>query len=102
MIKKYTLALAALLCFAASCNKDKDMVNATVIDTGDITNVGCGYLLLLEDSAYVQPGYLPSSYQHGGLKVKVKYTHTGAIDTCDYASKVFDLVSIQDIKNRND
>ncbi|KAA5534450.1 hypothetical protein F0919_07445 [Taibaiella lutea] len=102
MIKKYTLALAAVLCFAASCNKDKDMVNATVVDTGDITNVGCGYLLQLEDSAYLEPLYLSSAYQHGGLRVKVKFTHTGVVDTCDYANKVFDQVSIQEIKNLND
>lgn len=78
------------------------MVEATIVDTGDITNIGCGYLLQLEDQAIVQPQYLPSAYQHGGLKVKVKYTHTGIIDTCDYGTVLFDLVSIQDIKKKND
>lgn len=102
MTKKYTLALFAVLFFAVSCNKDKDMVEATIVDTGDITNVGCGYLLQLEDQAIVQPQYLPSAYQHGGLKVKVKYTHTGIIDTCAFGTVVYDLVSIQDIKKNND
>ncbi|MFT4061750.1 MAG: hypothetical protein QM642_05250 [Edaphocola sp.] len=102
MIKKYTLVVACALLAATACNKDKDMVNATVVDTGDITNEGCGYLLRLEDSALVQPNYLPSAYQHAGIKVKVKYTHTGVIDTCDYTPKIFDLVSIQDIKNDRD
>ncbi|WP_157977241.1 hypothetical protein [Taibaiella helva] len=74
------------------------MVEATVIDTGDITNEGCGYVLRLEDQALLQPEYLPSAYQHGGLKVKVKYTHTGVQDTCQFGSVVYDLVSIQDIK----
>ena len=102
MIKRYSLALAALLFFAASCNKDKDMVEATVVDTGDITNAGCGYLLRLQDSNVVQPNYLPSSFQHGGIVVKVKYTHTGVQDTCQFGSVVYDLVSIQDIKLKND
>jgi hypothetical protein len=98
MIKRYSLALGAILLFAASCNNDKDMVTATVVDTGDITNIGCGYLLQLQDSALVQPNYLPSNCQHGGLVVKVKYTHTGVQDTCRFGSVVYDLVSIQDIK----
>lgn len=102
MLKKYTLALVAVLFFSVSCNKDKDMVNATIVDTGDITNVGCGYLLQLEDNAVIQPDYLPSAYQHGGMRVKVKYTHTGVQDTCDFGSVIYDLFSIQDIKKIND
>lgn len=102
MTKRYTLALVALLFIAVSCNKDKDMVDAVIVDTGDITNIGCGYLLQLEDEAIVQPQYLPSAYQHGGMRVKVKYTHTGILDTCDFGTVIYDLVSIQDIKKRED
>jgi hypothetical protein len=102
MTKKYTLALLAMLFLSVSCSKDKDMVDATIVDTGDITNIGCGYLLQLEDQAIVQPQYLPSAYQHGGMKVKVKYTHTGVQDTCDFGTVIYDLVSIQDIKKKND
>lgn len=98
MIKRYTLALVAILFLAVSCNKNKDMVHAVVIDTGDITNVGCGYLLMLDDSALVQPNYLESSFQHPGIEVKVKYTHTGVVDTCDYQPKVFDLVQVEEIE----
>lgn len=102
MRKKYILALAASLCFFFSCNKDKDMVDAVVVDTGDITNEGCGYVLELQDQALVQPNYLPSAYQHNGMRVKVKYTHTGVQDTCDFGSVIYDLVSIQDIRKVND
>lgn len=101
MTKKFILALVAVTCFIVSCKNDKDMVEATIVDTGDITNEGCGYLLELQDGAQLQPDYLPSAYQHGGMKVKVKYTHTGIQDTCDYSINVFDLVSIQEIKKRN-
>ena len=98
MIKKYTLALVAILFFAVSCNKDKGTVKATVIDTGDITDVGCGYILQLQDSAVIQPNYIPSAYQHGGIKVKIKYTHTGVIDTCAFGSAIYNLVSLQSIQ----
>lgn len=103
-MKKYALLLAGTIMISAfvACNKDKDMVDATIVDTGDITNEGCGYLLELEDKAVVQPSYLPSAYQHGGLKVKVKYTHTGIKDTCDFGTVIYDLVSIQEIKRNND
>ena len=103
-MKKYALLLAGTIMISSfvACNKDKDMVDATIVDTGDITNEGCGYLLELEDKAVVQPSYLPSAYQHGGLKVKVKYTHTGIKDTCDFGTVIYDLVSIQEIKRNND
>ncbi len=74
------------------------MVKATVVDTGDITYEGCGYLLRLEDSALIQPNNLPSAYFHNGMKVKVKYTHTGVKDTCNYGTKVYDLATIEKIK----
>lgn len=102
MTKKYTLALVAALFFSVSCNKDKDMVEATIVDTGDITNEGCGYLMQLKDQALLQPQYLPSAYQHDGMRIKVKYTHTGIQDTCDFGTVIYDLVSIQDIKKIND
>jgi hypothetical protein len=102
MTKKYTLVLLAALFLATSCNKDKDMVEAIIVDTGDITNEGCGYLLQLEDQALIQPSYLPSAYQHGGMKVKVKYSHTGVQDTCDFGTVIYDLVSIKEIKKNND
>lgn len=102
MMKKYTFVLLAALFLSVSCNNEKDMVEATIVDTGDITNEGCGYLLQLEDQALVQPNNLPSAYQHGGMKVKVKYTHTGVQDTCDFGTVIYDLATIQDIKKVND
>lgn len=94
------LPLLALLGFAA-CDKDKNMVDAIVVDTGDITYEGCGYLLELEDKALLQPLDLPSAYQHDGIKVKVEYSHTGIQDTCDYGTVIYDLVDIERIKMRH-
>lgn len=94
------IPLCALVGFTA-CDKDKNMVDAIVVDTGDITYEGCGYLLELEDKALLQPLDLPSAYQHDGIKVKVEYSHTGIQDTCDYGTVIYDLVDIERIKMRH-
>jgi hypothetical protein len=101
-MRKYTIILASALFITASCSNDKDLVNATIVDTGDITNEGCGYLLQLDDKELVQPNNLPSSFHHDGLKVKVKFTHTGVRDTCDYGTVIYDLATIQEIKKNLD
>lgn len=75
------------------------MVKATVINSGDITLHGCGYVLELEDLALIQPVYLPGAYQHDGIKVKVAYEHTGIQDTCKFGTVIYDLVDIKRIKN---
>lgn len=99
MIKKYGVFFLLLIAFAAySCNKDKNMVDATVVDSGDITYEGCGYLLQLNDSALLKPLYLPGAYQHGGLKVEIEYHHTGIKDTCKFGSVIYDMVKLDDIK----
>lgn len=99
MKKSYLVLMFFALLGASSCDPDKDMVKATVINSGDITNRGCGYVLELEDHALLQPNYLPGAYQHDGLKVKVSFEHTGIQDTCKFGSVLYDLVDIKDIKN---
>lgn len=34
---------------------------------------GCTYLLELQDGSKLQPVTLPVEFQHGGLKVRIKY-----------------------------
>lgn len=96
-MKKIIVAAGSIFILAA-CNPDKDMVNAVVIDTGDITPDGCGFLLKLEDSAMIKPVNLPSAYSHDGMPVKLTYDFSGQKDTCDYGPKIFDLVQIDRIK----
>lgn len=99
MTKKSFLLTAAFMAFTfVACEKNKDMVSATVVDTGDITYEGCGYLLQLEDKALLQPLYLPSAFQHDGMKVEVKYKHTGVQDTCEYGTIIYDLINIEKIE----
>lgn len=92
-----TLALTA-------CEKDKDFKTAVVRDSGDVSNDGCGYLLDVEDEGEQKPEYLPSAFQHDGMRVKVKYTYTGVLDTCGHSlpQSFHELVRIDDIKRGDD
>lgn len=86
----------------ASCTKDrdKDFRTATVRDTGDITEDGCGYLLDVVGQGEQKPEQLPSAFQHNGMKVEVKYHQTGVLDTCGNSIPYFtyDLIAIDDIR----
>ncbi|HLS71177.1 MAG TPA: hypothetical protein VK027_05910 [Chitinophagaceae bacterium] len=84
----------------SSCNSDRKMVEATVINTGDITYEGCGYVLELQNHEILQPIYLPSDYQINNLEVKVKYSHSGMQDTCDFGTVIYDLIDIEKIQRR--
>lgn len=104
MRKKYVHLITIIFTlFILSCNKDdKGFEDATILDSGDITAKGCGYLLQFEDGRTEKPYQLLSAYQHGGMKVKVKYHVSGLDDTCG-ASKPYSyyhLVIIDDIKKR--
>ena len=98
-MKKYLfpILITALFSFSA-CNKESKLVDATVVDTKDLTFVGCGYVLELQDKALILPLNLPSAYQHDGMKVKVDFKHTGIQDTCKFGTVIYDMVDIQEIK----
>lgn len=104
-MRKYVLAATLLSVFAIACNKEKNMKNATVIDTGDIASGGCGYLLRLEDeNRDVRPVYLPSAFQYNGYKVKVKINTNGEQQVCltHPINKVYEVVEIADIRRNLD
>jgi hypothetical protein len=93
-MKKLLLAAVSISALIA-CNPEKE---AVVLDTGDITGAGCGYLLVLPDSALLKPVHLDAAFRHHNLPVKVEYTYSGIKDTCDYGAKVFEMVTISKIK----
>lgn len=103
-MRKYLLGAALLIIIASACNKDRNYTRAVILDSGDVTLEGCGYLLLLENGEEKKPVALPSAFQHNGIEVLVKYNETGINDTCEYAPprKFFEMVNIEDIKRRND
>jgi hypothetical protein len=103
-MRKYLLAAVVVTLTATACNKDRNYTRAVVLDSGDITQDGCGYLLRLEDGREEKPQYLPAAYQHNGLKVLVKYRSTGILDTCEFTAprRFFELVQIDDIKKQLD
>lgn len=89
-----------MLILSVGCQKDKGFVSATVIDTGDVTADGCGYVLRLADGKDEKPDHLPSAYQHNNLKVKVKIRHSGILDTCQFKPPhvFYERVYVEDIK----
>lgn len=100
-MRKYLLATVLITLLATACEKDTDLTRATVLDTGNISNEGCGYILQLEDGTQLKPKYLPSSYQHHGDRVKVKYAATDESSECFADSskkKFFAVITIEDIK----
>ncbi|MBS1774466.1 MAG: hypothetical protein JST82_16535 [Bacteroidetes bacterium] len=101
-MRKYVFgAFVALSVLAVACKKDKNMIKATVVDSGDIAKGGCGYLLQIEsDGELVRPRYLPTAYQHPGEKVKVKMNRDDEGDICTtYPTKKFiEIVDVTDIK----
>lgn len=100
-MRKYLPGAALVFVLAVSCNPDKDLVKATVIDSGDIAVGGCGYLLKLENGEELRPVYLPSAYQSDGMHVKIKYNTNGEEQICytQPVNKVYQMIEIAKIKN---
>lgn len=106
-MRKYVLGtFLALSVLTVACKKNKDMINATVVDSGDIANKGCGYLLRLddEDGKLVRPRYMPSAYQHDGMRVKVKLNRDKEGEICNtYPTKQFiEVADLTDIIRNQD
>jgi hypothetical protein len=104
-MRKYLLGCICLIALAASCKKDKDMKKAVVVDTGDVANGGCGYLIRMEDDgSEKKPKYLPSMYQHDGDKILVKFDADGEGTICrTYPTNDFvELIEITYIKRNLD
>ncbi len=94
------LGLCAVFLAAAACEKDKDFVNATVRDAGNVSQGGCGYLLNVDGVGEQRPDYLPSAYQHEGMRVKIRYHLSGNYDTCRNASanQFFEIINLDEVK----
>jgi len=89
-----------LLPIVFSACKDKDWKSATVINSGNVSSNGCGYLLKMEDLSEQKPINLPTAFTHDGLKVKVKFHTKDSIVYCNTAdtSQYVPTVDIDDIK----
>lgn len=99
---KYILSAALLILTTvfASCEKDKNaMRSAVIIQTGDISYEGCGYIIQMDDDGeMLKPTHLPGAYQHHNMRVELSFNHTGIVDTCDYGTVLYDLVNIESIQ----
>jgi len=106
LMKKVLLAALPLcLLLSAACNKgEKDFKSAVVRNSGDVSAGGCGYLLDVEDEGERRPDYLPSAFQHDGMRVDVKFTLTGVVDTCGnrLPYSFHEIIRIDDIRRADD
>lgn len=95
----YATILMCLFVGFAACKKDKNpMRTAVIIQTGDISYEGCGYIIKMDDDGeMLKPVSLPGAYQHNNMRVEVSFNHTGIVDTCDYGTVLYDLVNIEEI-----
>lgn len=105
-MRKYLFSAAVLaLLSVTACKKDKNLQEATVVDTGDVALGGCGYLLEIKSTGdRIRPVNLPSAYQHHNLRVKVKYDTDGRGDVC-YVTPVnyfIETVELTEIKRNLD
>lgn len=97
------IAVVALLAITATaCNKKdrKDFKAAYIINSGDITNEGCGYIIRLDNGNEEKPDNLPTAFRLDSLRVLVKYHPSGRLDTCGYATSpiVYKTVLVDDIQ----
>ena len=93
-MRKYIFCALIIALVAVSCNRNKNLLKATVVDTGDIALDGCGYLLKVEgEERLLRPSNLPTAYMHDGYKVKVKYDSDGGGEVCSVYPK-FDFIEI--------
>ena len=77
------LPAVLILILAAACKKrDDGFTRALVINSGDITATGCGYLLRLQNGQEIRPIYIASAYQHDSLGVLVKFYDNGTTSNC--------------------
>jgi hypothetical protein len=100
-MKKIVLIVLASIALW-SCDKYKDYQSAVIIDSGDITVDGCGYLIKLNDGSFAKPVYLNSAFQHNNMKVKAKLTLNGQKDTCGMGMSIYNLAVIEDMVRDNE
>lgn len=104
MRKKYFHLITIIFTLSIlACNKpDEGFEDATVVDSGDVTAEGCGYLLQFEDGREEKPYQLLSAYQHNGMLVKVKSHVSDVYDTCGSSKpySYYQLIIIDEIKKR--
>lgn len=104
MRKKYFHLITIILTLSIlACNKTEEgFEDAKVVDSGDLTSDGCGYLLEFADGRTEKPYQLLSAYQHNGMLVKVKYHVSDVFDTCGTSKpySYYQLIIVDDIKKR--
>lgn len=100
-MRKYLFCAVLIALVAVSCNKDKNLEKATVVDSGDLASGGCGYLLKLDgQEVLLRPSNLPTAYMHDGYRVKIKFDKDGGGEVCSIypAYEFIEIIQLTIIK----
>ncbi|MEP6466186.1 MAG: hypothetical protein ABJB05_07755 [Parafilimonas sp.] len=93
-----------LLMLAISCNKElhNDNVNnniqAELIYSGDVAVDGCDWMVVVDDTVYYHPDFLPQNLKENGTSVLVSFNKTKDSFYCGIAKSAFDIIHILSIK----
>lgn len=90
--------LLSVLLLAGCSKKYSDYKKAVVVNSGDITPSGCGYILAVDGIGLMKPSNMPSGFTHDSLRVLIKYHSTGAT-VCSFsgANMEIETIDLEDI-----
>ena len=91
--------LTFLLIAFISCKKSSSNLTSVTGKVIDASSIGCGWQILINDTEYCNPDYLPDNVKQNNLTVLVDYANTKDTAYCgDPAAlpyKVIHIISIQ-------
>lgn len=104
MCMKYLFAMLLLAVF--SCNKDKSYScsaeegsrsEAKIVWSGPPEADGCGWLVLI-NTVYYHPEFLPPAFQQTDLEVEICYEPSQTDFRCGFGAAAIPAIHIRDIK----
>jgi hypothetical protein len=99
MKKNLCLLVLAATLFTYSC-KDKNYVNATIIDLGSPAADGCGFIVQMDTLHRYSPLNLADKYKVNNLEVEVDFKKEGDGFSCGFNPTTIETIKINKIKKR--
>lgn len=90
--------LLSVFLFTGCTKKYSDYKKAIVVNSGNITPEGCGYILAVDGVGMMKPENMPSGFTHDQLPVLIKYHSTGAtVCSASGSNMEIETIEIEDI-----
>ena len=89
-----------LLCLSSifiGCRNENTLVDAVIIDSGDVSADGCGWIVNVGND-YFHPQSLEAIYQVDGLHVIISYRKLNSQFMCGIGGLLYDEIEITDIE----